>query len=171
MSSGLPDRIEPLVLALAGRRFSGELALATLGRLGSLLASQDGAFRVDLEFGRDESGQPYLAGRIRGEVELLCQRCLEPMVHPVDAEVRLAMVQDDEEAARLPAHYEPLIVATESMELAPILEDEVLLSLPIVALHSEPHPCATEDRAPREKAVVKRENPFAVLARLKRDNQ
>jgi uncharacterized protein len=168
MLSRLPERIEPLVLAESGREFSGSLELAGLARLAPLLASQQGTLAVTLLLDRDEVGMRYLAGRVSGRLELACQRCLAPMEFALDSGFRLGLVRSEEEAQDLPAGYEPLLVAAEPMPLAEIVEDEVLLALPVVALHREPHPCAAQQQEPLPEGV-QRENPFAVLAQLKRD--
>lgn len=155
-------------MAEAGREFSGSLDLAGLTRLAPLLASREGTLDVSLVLDRDEAGIRFLEGRVSGRLELECQRCLGPMAFPLESVFRLGLVRGEEEAAGLPSPYEPLLVGTESMLLAEIVEDEVLLALPAVALHREPHPCAAQqpEALPED---VQREHPFAVLAQLKRD--
>ena len=155
-------------MAEAGREFSGSLDLAGLARLAPLLVSQQGALNVQLTLDRDKAGIRFLAGRVRGQLELECQRCLGPMEFPLDSEFRLGLVRSEDEAERLPATYEPLLVGEEPLLLAEIVEDEVLLALPTVALHREPHPCAAQQPEALPEGV-QRENPFAVLAQLKRD--
>jgi uncharacterized protein len=169
MLSRLPERIEPLAMAEAGREFSGSLELAGLARLAPLLSTQQGALSVTLLLDRDEAGTRYLAGRVTGQLQLECQRCLGAMEFALDSEFRLGLVRGEEEAARLPSGYEPLLVGTEPMPLAEIVEDEVLLALPIVALHRDPHPCAARQHQEPLPEGEQRENPFAVLAQLKRD--
>jgi uncharacterized protein len=169
MLSRLPQRIEPLALAEAGREFSGDLEVAGLARLAPLLASDQGQLAVSLVLDRDEAGIRFLAGQVRGQLHLLCQRCLGPMEFALDSDFRLGLVRGEEEAQALPSGYEPLVVGAEAMPLAEIVEDEVLLALPIVALHREPHPCAAEHYQEALPEDAQRENPFAVLAQFKRD--
>lgn len=169
MLSRLPERIEPLRLADAGRRFEGSIELAGLTRLAPLLISDQGRLEVSLVFDRDEAGTRYLAGEMRGHLQLTCQRCMQPMDFALDTRFRLGLVHGEEDGQRLPPSYEPLIVASEPMPTAQIVEDEVLLALPIVAMHEDPHPCAAPKQAEPLPEGMQRENPFAVLAQLKRD--
>ena len=169
MLSRLPEWIEPLALAEAGREFSGSLDLAALARLAPLLATDQGRLDVNLVLDRDEAGTRFLAGQVHAQLQLLCQRCLGPMDFALDSAFRLGLVRGEEEARTLPSDYEPLMVGAEPMPLAEIVEDEVLLALPIVALHREPHPCAAEQYQEALPEDAQRENPFAVLAQFKRD--
>ncbi len=169
MLSRLPERIEPQILADAGRRFEGSIDLVRLTRLAPQLASDQGQLAVTVVFDRDPGGVRYMAGRVTGTLELLCQRCLGPMEFAVDSQFRLGLVHGEEDGQRLPSSYEPLIVASEPMSMAEIVEDEVILSLPIVAMHQEPHPCAVVKQQEPLPEGKQRENPFAVLAQLKRD--
>ncbi len=165
----LPDRVEPWILAEAGREFSGGIGLAKMPRLMDALADSQGEIQVEIHFDRDEIGTRYMAGRITGELMLVCQRCLKPVEHEIDTEFRLALVHDEEQGKRLPSHYEPLMIAPGPMPLSELMEDEVLLALPIVAMHQSPHPCAeSKSPDPRPQGET-RENPFAVLAQLKRE--
>jgi uncharacterized protein len=169
MSIRLPERIEPFALAEAGREFSGSIDLAGMARLVPLLASDQGQLDVTLVLDRDVAGTRFLAGQVRGRLQLLCQRCLGPMEQVLASDFRLGLVRDEDEAEKLPSGYEPLVVGAEPMLLKDIVEDEVLLSLPIVALHQEPHPCAAEQYQKALPEDAHRENPFAVLAQFKRD--
>ena len=132
--------------------------------------SQSGAAQVELAFARDEGGRAFVEGRVQAQVELRCQRCLEPMSQLLDAPFRLGLVADEEEAECLPPELEPLMLSQGPMVLAALIEDELLLALPIVALHQAPHPCADTVGQEQAPAQTKRENPFAVLAQLKRDS-
>ena len=169
MLSRLPERIEPMALAEAGREFSGSIDLAGMARLAPLLASDQGRLDVTLVLDRDEAGTRFMAGQVRGQLQLLCQRCLGTMDYALDSEFRLGLVRGEEEAQTLPSGYEPLLVGADAMPLAEIVEDEVLLSLPIVVLHQEPHPCAARQYQEALPEDAQRENPFAVLAQFKRD--
>ena len=120
-----------------------------------------------LELGRDEDGVHTLTGTITGRLELQCQRCLESMPFPLETRFRLGLVSSQEAAAGLPARYEPLLVTQEPTVIAEVVSDEVLLALPIVPAHGDQAECralVSEYSAP---AGAERENPFAVLAKLK----
>lgn len=165
MLEQLPVIIEPLRLAEVGRQLHGRLPLAEFRRLAPALHEVRGEVEVDLEFGKDELHMACLRGHLHTRLQLICQRCLQPMALPVDAEFALGLVTTDEAADQLPADYEPLMVSG-PMELAEIIEDELILAVPLVPMHPVGECPAQsgqegrlEDKAP---------HPFAVLARLKK---
>ena len=130
-----------------------------------------GELQVCLKLGKDPDGTRYLSGTIRGTVELQCQRCLEPMRHPLDLEFRLGIVRSNAAAKALHARFEPLIVDAEPTRIAEIVADEVLLALPLVPVHDKDARCHEFVKAYRSPEGAKRDNPFAVLAGLKQKQQ
>ena len=167
MTDHLPDRLDLLAMAEAGRVLRGPVALASLERLLPALVSQDGELQVEMDLGRDPDGTRYLAGTIQGTVQLECQRCLEAMVLPLDLKFRLGLVQDQEAARQLPDRYEALLVTAEPARVADIVSDEVLLALPIVPMHDDRAECRALMSEYQSPGGPQRENPFAVLAELK----
>ena len=167
MMDHLPDRLDLIALAEAGRVLRGPIALAGLERLLPALVSQDGELQVEMNLGRDPDGTRYLVGTIQGTVQLECQRCLEPMVLPLDLKFRLGLVQNQEAASELPDRYEALLVTAEPARVADIVTDEVLLALPIVPMHDDRAECRALTNEYQLPDGPQRENPFAVLAELK----
>ncbi|MGA7799723.1 MAG: YceD family protein [Gammaproteobacteria bacterium] len=167
MSDRLPDHIAAMALARSGAVFAGRLELAKMPRLAEVLLDSEGQVAVDLTLGTDADQVRYLTGRIQGELTLQCQRCLEPMALAVDVDVRLGLVGGLDEAKRLPESYEPLVVEAGEVALAQVVEDELLLALPIVPMHVDVSECRVIES---EKGAIEeaRKNPFAVLADFKR---
>lgn len=174
-SERLPVHIDPIRMADTRRLLEGRIALAEMVRLGESLQDSAGEVTVSLEFGIDNEGIRFMRGRIQAEVSLECQRCLETLRFPIDSEFALAMVRSTVEAEALPSHYEPLLVEGEPLFLRDIIEDELLLALPIVPMH-ESDECsvgtASEQAAGgmrKDNGTAEKANPFAVLANLKKD--
>ena len=167
MIDHLPDHLDLLAAAGAGRVLHGRIALARLERVLPVLASQDGELQVSMELGRDPDGVNYLAGTISGNVRLQCQRCLEDMILPLDVKFRLGLVRSEAAAMQLPGRYDPLLVTAEPASVADIISDEVLLALPIVALHNNRAECRELLQEYQSPEAPQRENPFAALAELK----
>jgi uncharacterized protein len=174
-SERLPVHIDPIRMADTRRLLEGRIALAEMARLGESLQDSAGEVAVSLEFGTDKEGIRFMRGRIRAEVSLECQRCLETMRFPIDSEFALALVRSTVEAEALPSHYEPLLVEGEPLFLRDIIEDELLLALPIVPMHA-PDECSINtsssiaaDGIRKDTGATEKENPFAVLADLKKD--
>ncbi len=174
MPDRLPVNIEPLRLAKAGRSMHGRLALTQMQRLKQSLQSAQGDADVELHFGVDENGVHYVRGLVRADLELVCQRCLQPISLHVDAELVLGIVASEREAGRLPGEYEPLLVGEDGLiRLSDLVEDELLLALPIVAMHPEGEcaPAARPVAEPEAGEENEAQSPFAVLEKLKNRRQ
>jgi uncharacterized protein len=158
-------------MVTARRSFNGTLPIAQLNRLGEVLAAPDGDITYELDFGRDEFGVAYLALRAEAPLTVICQRTLEPFVLPVSLDTRLGLITEERDEAGLPPGYEPLLVQEDGrVELASVIEDELLLALPLVPVN--PDSTLPDDIAgpePDEEPEQERsENPFAILGGLKK---
>jgi uncharacterized protein len=168
----LPDKIDPWRLAAEGGRLEGALALATLPRLVAVLNRTDGMASVTLTAGVDEQHVRFIKGTVRTVVELVCQRCLEPLRSLLDVTVSLGLVHGEAEAERLPEEYEPLLVPEGIIRVADLVEDELLLALPQIPRHDDVHECVANGYRPSasELAVdMEHGQPFATLASLLQD--
>ena len=171
----LPVEVDPFRMADQGRQFSGQIKLGSLKRLVPMLESAEGQFDIELGFDVDEVGIKYLYGSLQAVLALKCQRCLESMQFPLQSEFKLALIHSEAEAERLPETYEPLVVETIPMHILDMLEDEILLSVPHIPMHEESEcmiqPSMTEtELAEQQDEDEPKENPFAVLEKLKKDH-
>lgn len=135
MLTQLPEYIEPIRLAASRQVISGKIALSKMGRLVTLLQNAKQEAVVKLTFGRDETGQVTVAGYVKAQFKLICQRCMQPMNYPVNAIVNLGLVASDAESKQLPINVEPFIVDEPKISLTTLIEDELLLELPVAAMH------------------------------------
>jgi len=167
MSAALPDRVDVARQVQARRIYEGTLPLSAMPRLRGALAAVDGEVRYHVEFGKDGLGVSYLGLRADAELPLLCQRSLEVFSLPVSIDGRLGLIDDERDEAALPPGYEPLLVEGGVVNLAEVIEDELILAVPVVPTKPgaplEWHDVADEE--PAEKPV----NPFSVLAGLKKN--
>lgn len=101
---------------------------------------------------------------------LVCQRCLGRVDMPVAVDRSFRFVADEATAAAEDdAAEEDLLALSRSFDLLALLEDELLMELPVAPRHEacpEPVKMSAVDPA-FEAAVAEKENPFAVLGRLK----
>lgn len=171
MNSGqLPSFLEPRKLADQEAEIKGQTTVARLPRLAEFRDSQDEIVEVALRFGRDEERRQQVKGTVKTHLQLTCQRCLEPVQTAVVANVALVMVYDEEQIKALPDHLDPWLVTDEKIILSELLEEELLLALPLVAMHEQCPTVLQESAEPAAAAESKRDNPFAVLAQLKSRN-
>lgn len=167
----LPKTVDPLKYADQNKALQGVMEVQNLPRLADMLASDAGTITVDLEFDRDEQRIRILRGRLSTSLSRICERCLEPVQQPIETEFTLGIVLTDEQASQLPGRYEPLLVDPESLELKEVIEEELILSLPMFAYHDRCHgeyeqESEDSENKPEDGAQGK-ENPFSVLAGLK----
>ena len=174
----LPKTIDPRKLARQGSQFEGSLPLSKFERLVVSLASNQGEVFTSLSFFMSSDNRVILQGHIQANLKMTCQRCLEVTEICVASDLNLMGVLTDEQIRLLPEHYEPLMLQDEPMPLIPLIEEELLLSLPIVAYHP-PESCPVQQSfttaSVEETSYLSgqiendnnRINPFSVLAGLK----
>jgi uncharacterized protein len=175
MSETLPVFLEPWRFSDLTKQFSGEAGLAELPRLGEAVIRLEGEARYALRFYRDERRRIRVAGQVSAVAVLVCQRCLGEVACPLSGEISLAVVEGLAEVEHLPEDVEPLLLEPgERRPSLELVEDELLLALPQIPRHDDGD-CAGEaeayqsDEAEAEPEGSQRDNPFAVLAGLKRD--
>lgn len=169
-SGQLPSFLEPRKLADQEAEIKGQTTVARLPRLAEFRDSQDEIVEVALRFGRDEERRQQVKGTVKTHLQLTCQRCLEPVQTAIVANVSLVMVYDEEQIKALPDHLDPWLVTDEKIILSELLEEELLLALPLVAMHEQCPTVLHKSAEPAAAAESKRDNPFAVLAQLKSRN-
>src|SRR4029077_7905261 len=127
--------IDGLQFARAALERRGVVGMERLPRLAQLQCSTEG-LEDHLRGGRADNGKPCLRLSVRGSLQVVCQRCLDPIQVPIaiDAELQLAehareLSEADDEIDR--------VLASRRMEVAWLVEDEVILALPMAPRHDE----------------------------------
>jgi DUF177 domain-containing protein len=164
MPSDQSRSINPLRLAKAKERITGKIQLDSLARLKGLLLDNKGELNYSLGFDYDESGVCIVESTIETQLILKCQRCFKPVDIEIHKSSLLGVVRDKDEFDSLPSEYEPLELDDEIVTVEELIEDELLLSIPLSALHPE-HDCSGTNKLDRVNAEAKRQ-PFAGLATL-----
>ncbi len=173
LTEPLPTTLDVRKAAAREVTVSGTLALSELTRLQEVLASDRGNAEARCEFGRDEENRNLVAVSVAAELEVKCQRCLENMPLVLTLEDRLAIVGDDEQAKQLPASLEPWVVEGEQGNLWELIEDELILGIPLFNYHDtqECKQLLDDYRKPPEEPEEDADNPFKVLEQLKPGNK
>jgi uncharacterized protein len=168
-ASPLPRIIEPLKLVEQRVDLQGVIELSQLRRLQGITLEQTGQVEIFLRFGKDEQGIRTIVGTVAADLLMECQRCLQPVAIHVQSDVNLGIVSSEEAAKNLPSHYEALQLDGQHIELNSIIEDELIIGLPLVSAHPATE-CSIDQQysakpSGKEQAAP---NPFAVLAELKK---
>lgn len=172
MSHAPADRVNAVELAGRAATLVRRAQLAQLPRLIEAGALEGTQVEAELTFGTFD-GRSTVAVRVAGEVILACQRCLERCVHTVDEIASLMVVARDTD--EVPGGYEPLLGDAERLPLFELIEEQVLLGLPLVPLHETAAECgaaaAARTVAGDEPAVDETQKPFANLRELLEKSQ
>jgi uncharacterized protein len=156
-----PRRLDVAAFAQAGAVLGGEAALPAWPRLadGGVAAGDAGVPPVRWSaqgLWRQPAGRPAeIRLRLQAEAEiwLTCQRCLEPARHRLQVDRVLRFVAGEDEAARLDEEGEEDVLALPRvLDLLELIEDELILELPIVPRH---------DRCPVDLAGAAAAEPLA----------
>ena len=181
MSKSLhPDRLDIRALAQSGTPMLVSTLLLNMERLAQEAEGLEPdslvkwEARAEVRTGAAADGDIWLHLAAATSVPLTCQRCLGTVDLPVDvnrwyrfvATEDIAMAEDD-------ASEEDLLVLTPQFDLLAVLEDELLMALPLVPMHDEcpdaPVPRAGDDSS--AMPATEKPNPFALLAQLKKNDQ
>ncbi len=165
--------LEVMSFCRQGGALDGHWPLAAMSRLGdSLLTPQ-----------RDAAAHWQLAGSLvpvtggeaeiwlhlqaRATVSLQCQRCLQAMDEDIVVDRRFRFVRTEAEALKLDeASEDDVLVLEPRLDVGSLLEDELILGLPIVPMHSD---CPEPLRPLQDGAMLDDDapHPFAALAALR----
>ena len=195
-ASRLSD-LDVAAFAKAGASLEGVTPLSDMVRLGESLvrppsstsaveasASDHVTWQLHGEW-KEAAARPAeirLSLQVQARLWLTCQRCLQPVAHDVSLNPVLRFVDGEEEAARLDEEAgdeEDVLALPRSLKVSELMEDELILALPLVPLHSVcpvPLPylessetqASTHITADDSAATADKPNPFAVLAQLKK---
>ncbi|EHP42273.1 hypothetical protein OR16_15099 [Cupriavidus basilensis OR16] len=178
----------------AGDDAAGEVAARDLPRIIAETAAQAPASAPDEVFSyalsgfvEEEAGEPgkpaverlFVDLAVNGRVWLDCQRCLRVYEQPIATDMCFEVVASEADADAAPMDDDGLdvIVGSKRFDLQTLIEDEVLLALPVAPKHDvcptvhESLVTGVDGQAEPEPEVLpeeeKRPSPFAALAGLK----
>lgn len=155
-----PIEGESLTRSEAGT-LAGTIAVARLPRLAEQLRELDGKVAFQIESASRADGNPAVNVKVSGALKLSCQRCLGLLECPLESARQIVFapvaalpeIEDEEEFA-------DFVPIDTRFVLRDLIEDEVLLSLPMVPAH-ESGACAAASKESAEARV----SPFAALAK------
>ena len=167
----LPLTLDAVRTAQKRLDYVGFYSSEQVTRVAESVVSVDSDVAVSLSFNIDNQRLAVITGHADVAVTLCCQRCNQTFQQQVHTTYCFSPVANDEQAEALPEAYEPIEVNDfGEVDLLAMVEDEIILALPVVPVHESEH-CEVSDadmvfgKLPPE---VDKPNPFAVLASLKR---
>lgn len=170
------SRLDVAAFAKAGESLHGRWPLRGMERFAASAHAEsrpaddamvDWQARGELRAVRAAPAQVWLHLECRAHIDLVCQRCLQPLPVLVEGRRSFLFVPGETEAAELDADSEDDVLAlTRALDLRELVEDELLLSLPLVPRHEScplPLPQTSEDAVAADEPP----HPFAALAALR----
>lgn len=174
-----PGHLDVAAFAQDGAQLSGRWPLAALPRLAASLhpeaapAAQDEVewrARGERRQGPGLEKEVWLHLEARARLVLECQRCLGALDTPLEVRRAFRFVPGEDQAAALDAESEDDVLAlTRSLDLQALVEDELLLALPLVPRHDacpDPLPMSAGEAAAQD--AERPSSPFEALRSLKR---
>lgn len=168
-----PRVLDVRALAQAGATLSGETPVADLPRLAAdMVASEDGSVpqvqwtaQWETRTSRAGAEQNWLRLDASTQLPMTCQRCLGPMSQDIDVSSLFRFVADEATAAAEDDDAEEdLLVSSPEFDLLELVEDELLMELPVVPRHDVcPAGAALPTQAADPEFQEEKPNPFAVL--------
>lgn len=161
--------------ALVARAASLQIdcALRDLPRVAPLLTRDSGNATARFRFYRlvgEERAFDAAHCAVRALLTLTCQRCLAEVAVPVEAQAELAFVDDEASVVLVPESHDPVVTEAGRVLLAALVEEELLLALPIVPMHADPADCQPQPGIESSEADVAaaapKQTPFAGLRDL-----
>jgi uncharacterized protein len=152
-------------LAEKPRVWAGTLRPGDLERLEDSVAGADGELRYRITAALDPGRRKVVSCIIEGFVFLTCQASLEVFRHELRIADRLVLVDNEDQLPSIgeESEAEDYLVADEPLDIRDLIEDAVLLALPMV-----PRKPGLEEAPPAGGEGAGRESPFAALAGLKK---
>ncbi|WP_065340207.1 YceD family protein [Azoarcus olearius] len=153
---------DPFRFAVEARSLAGKVGVAALERLADALAGTEGDVEYRIAGSLDKQGKPRLQLIVKGCLELRCQRCLEGMSWALAVDRVLQPFRSGEEIPdeELEDDEVDAIEVESGLDVVGLVEDEILLALPIAPRHESCGPAGQE-------GADGKASPFAVLAGLR----
>ncbi|CAK9884683.1 MAG: Large ribosomal RNA subunit accumulation protein YceD [Candidatus Erwinia impunctatus] len=166
----LPLTLDPVRTAQKRLDYEGVYTAAQVTRIAESVVSVGSDVSCAMSFTIDNQRLAVLRGSAEVDVTLCCQRCGQSFPHHVHVTYCFSPVSSEEQAEALPEEYEPVdINEFGEIDLLAVIEDEIILALPVVPVHDSEH-CEVSDADMvfgELPAEAEKPNPFAVLASLK----
>ena len=157
--------IDGLQFARCESELTGVIAPESLPRLAET-GCQVGDIRFRLYGGTNERGKLSLHFVITGTIDQACQRCLQPVQFLIQLGVDLELSRSRDEIKSADDDVDR-ILATRKMIVEELVEDEILLALPMIPRHEQ---CAAfqdnREAVEEEFEPAKPASAFSLLASL-----
>jgi len=159
----LPEQLKLFNFARKELTFSGEYQIADFPELLKIANNKTSKVKASLSFSIENDRTPCISGLISLEIALACQRCLEDIILDLSVDFDLGFVKTEQQGVGLDSRFELYVTDKEELSTIELISEEVLLAIPMVALHE--YDCATYENT-EQVVEQKKQNPFAILKNI-----
>ncbi len=153
-------------LAEEGSEVAFAIPVPRMKRLVAELAAPTGTATGTAGFVR-ERGFAVATVQAQCDVTLVCQRCMKPMVLRLETDSRVFLPHSEAAAARVPEDEELMIAPEGRLRMSQLIEEDLMLALPLAPLHADEEYCAMRPEEPEPEGVAEEvQKPFAALGDL-----
>lgn len=135
-----PLVVDAMVLGHGGLIWEREFTDTRFERLVDVAVSAVPMVSVKLTFAMLDK-RPIIHGEMYAKVELVCQRCMSSMQYPAVETFDLMLVDNEAELALVPESHEPWIANASRLNVLELVEEQLLLALPLIAKHADARDC------------------------------
>lgn len=169
LTGPLPEQVDHRRLVSDQAILQGTIPIHRFSRLVRLVESDNGNAQIRLEFRKRKKQQTLVVGKASLEASLICQACLESLTIPLEIAVQLILVSSESELLALKQDEDGLLVDSKLVTLVDLVEDELIVSLPMVPRHSF-GTCELFSQKPGQDDMKETHQPFAALSKMQEDS-
>ncbi len=161
--------IQPRKLANKNGELKYKWKVKDFTRLDGLLFSNDGEINVHLVGRVDNRHRSLVEAHITANVQLSCQTTFEAIDYQVDTKVLYCSIIKEEQIETLDDDYEPLLVDDGLVDIRQVIQDELILSLPLAVNKASEElgiKMSFGDLPKECEEAEKKKNPFSALQEL-----
>ena len=138
--------LDAVVMAHGGLTWEHEFSDTRFKRLTDVAVSTQPHVIIKLQFAKLDQ-RPTIHGEMQAEVELVCQRCMRNMQYPLHETFELMLIEKEAELASVPETHEPWIANALHLNALELVEEQLLLALPLIAKHADESDCVQNSDA------------------------
>ena len=163
-----PHQFDPKLMVDQNRELVGALPANGMSRLRNVALSMGPEVLVQLQFSFGLYGLPRISGKVSYALGMRCERCLDEVKFVLEPTIQVLLKSENESVAKESEEHEFYEYSDNNLELANLIEDELLLVLPLAPKHQDISLC-NQDMvawlALNKEPAQKVDNPFAILKR------
>ena len=133
----LPRLVDHYKMANQAQELEGTIPLNEFARLCEIVSGDEGDVHLKLAFSKSDQNRTHVSGEAGVEVTLICQNCMTAFATHLSCSVDAQIVADESELRSLEEDQDGLVSAERLVPVTQLVEDELLLAVPMIPRHTE----------------------------------